>query len=81
MLDAADDPDHARLNTFFTVWTWPVVFGGAGRVLIIASIFLLQGAAAWARNEAAGTGEERWPQLSIPVKVGLYPIASDPPPP
>lgn len=53
-----DDPEHTKLNTFFTVWTWPAVFGGLGLILIIVSILLLQGAAAWARNEAAGRRDE-----------------------
>jgi hypothetical protein len=53
VLYPADDPESAKLNSFLTLWTWPAVFGGVGFVMIIASLFFLQGAAAWARNEAA----------------------------
>ncbi|MFM2295406.1 MAG: hypothetical protein RLZZ350_1819 [Verrucomicrobiota bacterium] len=52
VLYLADAPEDAKLNEFFMLWLWPLVFGGIGLVLVVVGLILLQGAVAWARMAA-----------------------------
>lgn len=59
VLYPADDPEQARLNSFFTVWMWPVIFAGIGLILTIAGIVLWYGAVTAPVDELANSREER----------------------
>jgi len=57
VLYPANDPEQARLNSFFALWLWPIVFGGAGLLLVVAGILLWYGAVTAPVDELAAAGQ------------------------
>ncbi len=53
VLYPAGDPESARLKDFFSMWGWPVIFGGGGLVLALVGLVLWLGAVSRAKYEAA----------------------------
>jgi hypothetical protein len=40
VLYPANDPEQARLNRFFALWIWPILFGGVGLILSVVGFLL-----------------------------------------
>jgi hypothetical protein len=40
VLYPANDPEQARLNNFFAIWLWPILFGGVGLIFSVVGILL-----------------------------------------
>jgi uncharacterized protein (UPF0333 family) len=40
VLYPANDPEQAKLNSFFALWVWPILFGGVGLIISIVGFLL-----------------------------------------
>ena len=50
------DPSHARIESFVTLWLFPVIFGGIGAVMFLVAVVLF--GASWFRQPAAARSAE-----------------------